>query len=49
MKSSSKTVGIDFKSPKRYSVMLLRMSAMPRLIELKIEVTMGEEPAGRYC
>ena len=45
MKSWSKTSGIELKSPKRYSVMLFRISSTAKLIELKDDVTKGEEVA----
>jgi hypothetical protein len=45
MNSWIKTNGIELNSPKRYSVTLFRMSSIPKLMELKTDVTSGEEVA----
>ena len=37
MNNCSKTVGTAFKSPKRYSVTLVKISATPWLTELKAD------------
>ena len=42
MNNWSKTVGTDFKSSKRYSVILVNISATPWLMELKADDTIGD-------